>query len=138
MLGSEIAFEYQLLTPLALSGALSYVQGELTATQQPLPWMPPLGGKLDLKYQHQQFSAGITWRSAAAQTRLGEFEEKTAGYSVFDLNFQYLFSGCHVFNSLDLGIQNLTNHEYRKHLSRVKSIMPEPGRNIKVLYRIYL
>jgi len=36
-----------------------------------------------------------------------------------------------------VGIDNMTNSAYRDHLSRVKSIMPEPGRNVRLLYRAY-
>jgi len=40
-------------------------------------------------------------------------------------------------NSIFVGIDNMTNSAYRDHLSRVKSIMPEPGRNVRLLYRAY-
>jgi iron complex outermembrane receptor protein len=40
-------------------------------------------------------------------------------------------------HTVALTAENVTDTEYRMHLSRVKSIMPEPGRNVKVLYRVY-
>jgi iron complex outermembrane receptor protein len=33
-------------------------------------------------------------------------------------------------------VNNLLDHEYRDHLSRVKDIMPEPGRDISLTYRL--
>jgi iron complex outermembrane receptor protein len=33
-------------------------------------------------------------------------------------------------------IANIFDTEYRQHLSRIKSVMPEPGRNVKLLYRL--
>ena len=37
---------------------------------------------------------------------------------------------------MTLRIDNLFNHEYRDHLSRVKAIMPEPGRDVSLVYRM--
>lgn len=136
LLGSELTAEYEILPHLAVSGMLSYVRGDLTASNTPLPWMPPLSGKLQLKFNRENWGMGASLRSAAPQERLSEFEERTAGYSVLDLNAQVLFSG-HLLQSIDVIAGNVTNAEYRRHLSRVKSIVPEPGRNFKLLYRIY-
>ncbi len=135
--GGELTFEYEIFHPLAISGTISYVHGDLTQLHKPLPWMPPLSGTFDIKYHQDKISTGITFHSAAKQNSLGEFEETTDGFFVIDLNFQYLFSIGPILSSLDFGIQNITNTEYRKHLSRVKTIMPEPGRNFKLLYRLY-
>ena len=33
-------------------------------------------------------------------------------------------------------VENIFDTEYRQHLSRIKSVMPEPGRNVKLLYRL--
>ena len=38
---------------------------------------------------------------------------------------------------LSAEFDNLADVEYYNHLSRVKSVMPEPGRNIKLLYKVY-
>lgn len=137
MLGGELTAEYAILEHLVLAGVLSYVRGELTESQTPLPWMPPLSGKLQLKFSRENLGAGLSLRSAAAQERLSEFEERTAGYTVLDLNAQYLFSTDHLLHSVDVIVENVTDVEYRRHLSRVKSIVPEPGRNFKLLYRVY-
>jgi iron complex outermembrane receptor protein len=39
-------------------------------------------------------------------------------------------------HSLTLRVDNAFDQEYRDHLSRVKEIMPEPGRNLSLLYRV--
>jgi iron complex outermembrane receptor protein len=33
-------------------------------------------------------------------------------------------------------VENIFDTEYRQHLSRIKWVMPEPGRNVKLLYRL--
>lgn len=39
------------------------------------------------------------------------------------------------FHTLTLRVDNLTNAEYYDHLSRIKEIEPQPGRNVSLLYR---
>ena len=39
-------------------------------------------------------------------------------------------------HTLTLRVDNLLDQEYRDHLSRVKQIMPEAGRNVSLLYRV--
>ena len=34
------------------------------------------------------------------------------------------------------GVENLFDTTYREHLSRIKAVMPEPGRNMKLLYKL--
>ena len=36
-----------------------------------------------------------------------------------------------------LTLENVTNAVYRKHLNRVKDILPEPGRNVRLLHKVY-
>ncbi|MBD3289508.1 TonB-dependent receptor [candidate division KSB1 bacterium] len=137
MTGGEFLFEYEIFKNLGVSTTVSYVHGDLSDSGEPLPWMPPLSGTFGLRYTRNKLTLGTTVRAAADQDRLGEFEERTAGYVVTDLFAQYFFSFGQFLNTVDIIVENIADTEYRKHLSRVKSIMPEPGRNIKLLYRIY-
>ncbi len=73
---------------------------------------------------------------ASRQDRLGEFETPTPGYSVF-----HAAAGVRVtiggrLNVVTVSVDNLTDEEYRNHLSRVKEIMPESGRGLSVTYRV--
>jgi iron complex outermembrane receptor protein len=72
-----------------------------------------------------------------AQDRVAEFEEPTAGYLVGDLWAGLELAGVDVLHGLDLRIENVADTEYRRHLSRVKEIMPEPGRNLRLLYTVH-
>jgi iron complex outermembrane receptor protein len=75
-------------------------------------------------------------RFAARQNRTGDFEEPTDGYAVLDLTAGYRFLAGSQLHTVTLGVENALNTEYRNHLSRVKVIMPEPGRNVRLLYRL--
>lgn len=135
--GGELSGEYEVLQGLVAGGTMSYVRGTLRDNGRPLPSIPPLNGRLNLRYRSGPLTLGAAARGAAAQERLGEFEEPTAGYLVYDAFGQYQLSGTSLLHTVVLTLENLADTEYRMHLSRVKSIMPEPGRNLKILYRMY-
>lgn len=137
MLGGEASVTWQCTQHMSISGTASYVYGKLVGSNQPLPMMPPLQGTARIQYNTGRFSVSVLLRGASAQERTGEFEERTAGYAVAALMADYSLSVGGLLHTLALSVENLTNTEYRRHLSRVKSIMPEPGRNLKLLYRLY-
>lgn len=137
MWGTEILMEVQLNESFSLNGTVSYVEGTITETDRPLPFIPPLIGKLNFQYNYRGFIGGLSTRFASNQSRLGEFEEATAGYQIFDATIQYIFNQNNFLHTFSISVENFSNESYRMHLSRVKSIMPEPGRNLKILYRVY-
>jgi iron complex outermembrane recepter protein len=137
MSGWELNYDLDLFLNFSTSGSLSYVRGDLADEDRPLPFIPPLGGKINIQYNRADLTIGASVRIAAEQARVGEFEEPTDGYMVYDLFARYLFSSGKFLHTFSFGIDNLTDSDYRMHLSRVKSIMPEPGRNFKLLYRVY-
>ena len=135
--GGEFTFEWQLLDRLTGTGGLSYVRGERSASGLPLPFIPPLKGNLGLRWQSTEFLAGIVAHAAATQNRVGEFETPTDGYVLLDATAQYRIITESVLHTIVLGIDNVLDTSYRNHLSRTKEIIAEPGRNIKLLYRLY-
>lgn len=137
MWGTELLMEVELNRFLSMDATISYVQGTLTETDTPLPFIPPLTGKIDVQYSVRGLTIGSSVRFADKQDRLGEFEEPTDAYQVFDLFTQYVLNKGKFLHTISLTAENITNATYRMHLSRVKSIMPEPGRNVKLLYRVY-
>lgn len=138
MLGAEASIGARILDGFHAAATASFVHGTLTNRDEPLPWMPPLSGKLDASYERNRLTLGATTRFAAEQKRTGPFEEPTNGYLIFGAYAQYYFETGPTLHTIDLIVENIADAEYRDHLSRVKSVMPEPGRNIKLLYRIYL
>lgn len=137
MWGTEFLMEVGLTRFLSMDATISYVQGTLTESETPLPFIPPLSGKIDVQYSVRGLTIGSSVRFADKQDRLGEFEEPTDAYQVLDLFAQYVLNRGKFLHTISLTGENITNVTYRMHLSRVKSIMPEPGRNVKLLYRVY-
>ena len=136
MNGAELRVDYALLTDLHLRVDLSYVNGTRTSDDRPLERIPPLNGTFGLTYTLAPLDLHVTGRFATEQTRLGEFEEQTDGYVAYDVGAHLDFSQWGLQNTLVLSVENLFDTAYREHLSRIKQVMPEPGRNVKALYKL--
>ncbi|MDX1585771.1 MAG: TonB-dependent receptor [Balneolaceae bacterium] len=147
--GVEFSAEMAISSKIVISGSLNYTHGEREVTQQeqqaggqissiqPLPMIPPLKGMIDLTYSTGSLQIGSRLKAAAKQTRTGDFEEPTDGYLVLDLFGQYRFQRGNLLHTFSLRADNLLNETYFNHLSRIKELMPEPGRNVSLLYRVY-
>ena len=122
---------------LKVSATLSYTRGTLSADDSNLPQIPPLKGDLSAQYSHRGFTLGADLHLADRQDKVDQFEEPTAGYVVFDLRGQYLFNLGGQIHSFNVMLDNLLDTEYRNHLSRIKSILPEAGRSLRLTYKLY-
>ncbi len=100
------------------------------------PLIPPPNGRVAVRYETADWFAGAGARLAAEQDRTGDFETPTSAYALADLIGGVRFLGGGRLHTLTLRIDNLLDASYRDHLSRIKDIMPEPGRNISLLYRL--
>ncbi|MBK8233801.1 MAG: TonB-dependent receptor [Candidatus Eisenbacteria bacterium] len=118
-------------------GNLSWVEGSLPEGDRPLPAVPPLHGLLRADLRHGEWRYGLTARGAARQSRTGEFEDPTAGYLVFDARVALALPRRHALHEVSLSVDNVTDREYRNHLSRIRSILPEAGRDLRLSYRTY-
>ncbi len=134
--GFEGALNWQFADDLELEGSGSYVRGTLSDTNEALPLIPPLQGRVALSYDRTTWFVRSEAEVAAEQDRTGDFEESTPGYAVYHLAGGLRLTLGGRLHVLTLGIENLTDGEYRNHLSRVKEIMPEAGRGIQLTYRV--
>jgi iron complex outermembrane receptor protein len=89
-----------------------------------------------LRYSAGRRNASVEVKWAADATRLGDFETTTKGYAILNLNagMQLMVAGR--LHSITARIDNVLDAEYRNHLSRIKDIMPQPGRNFALMYRV--
>lgn len=134
--GAEFSVDTEILPRFKAEAGMSYVRGTLTANESPLERIPPLNGKMALRYVTQPLNVHLTVRFSDGQYRLGEFEEATDGYIVYDAGIQLSFPIWQLQHQAVVTIENIFDTEYRQHLSRIKAVMPEPGRNMKLLYRM--
>ncbi|RKU05595.1 hypothetical protein C6502_21945 [Candidatus Poribacteria bacterium] len=134
--GAEFSVDTEIVPRFQVEASMSYVKGTLTASESPLERIPPLNGKVALRYVTQPLNLHFTARFSDGQHRLGEFEETTDGYIVYDAGIQFAFPVWQLQHQAVVTVENIFDTEYRQHLSRIKSVMPEPGRNVKLLYRL--
>ena len=136
MNGAEIRIDGEVLPHFRLQLNMSYVNGTVEANGKPLERIPPLNGKFVFSYAPSPFHFHVTSRFAGSQTRLGKFEEPTDGYLVHDVGGYLNFSWWQLENMAVFEVENLFDTAYREHLSLIKAVMPEPGRNVKFLYKL--
>jgi iron complex outermembrane receptor protein len=151
--GAEGRMEWSVTTSLVLDATASYVQARFTSRRDSLPvisgtdttfvapakyppFIPPLNGQIGLRVDRTRWFAGAGARFAARQNRVGDFEDPTAGYIVPNANVGWRAVRGSQLHTVTLRVDNAFDREYRDHLSRIKLIMPEPGRNVSLLYRL--
>ena len=135
--GAEGQIIWEFLNSFRIGLTLSYTRGKFKKTGGSLPQIPPLKTNIELSYFSDDYSIGINSEIANEQNKVDEFEEPTAGYAVFNSFMQYSFSNDDLIHSISLSVDNIFDKEYRNHLSRVKSILPEGGRNFRLTYKLY-
>ena len=134
--GVEAHADVQVTPQIALELGLDYVRGTLEADDEPLPRIPPLRFRGGLRYQRSAFQAGGELIAVAAQDRLFSTETRTDGYQLGRLYAAYSFGRGAVAHTLTARLDNVTNELYRNHLSLIKDLAPEMGRNFKLLYNV--
>lgn len=135
--GAEGEVSYRLWNKLKIGVTLSYTRGKFKRTDKSLPQIPPLKGNVEVSYTTDTWAFGVNGELAAKQNNVDEFEEPTAGYAVINSFFQYSFNAGKLLHNFTLSVDNIFDKEYRNHLSRVKSILPEAGRNFRLTYKLY-
>lgn len=147
--GAELSGEFQIFRNFVIDASLSYTLAERQVSEQeqaetgfnedtrPLPQIPPFKANTSLRYSKDGFEIGSRFRFSAEQNRIGEFESPTESYSLVDAFAQYRMNTGNLLHTFSLNVNNLLNEEYHNHLSRIKEIRPEPGRNVSLLYRVF-
>jgi iron complex outermembrane receptor protein len=115
---------------------LDYVRGQLKDDDTPLPRIPPLRGRVGLRYQVNAFQAGGEAILTSEQDRVAGAEEPTDGYQLLKLFASYSFEAGRATNTITARLDNATDELYRNHLSLIKQYVPEMGRNFKLLYNV--
>jgi iron complex outermembrane receptor protein len=72
----------------------------------------------------------------ATQDRVFSTETPTDGYQLGRLYASYSFGRGQVAHTLTARLENVTNELYRNHLSLIKDLVPEMGRNFRLLYNV--
>jgi iron complex outermembrane receptor protein len=178
MHGAEGRVEWQIpaLRGLSADATVSWVRGaqstasgvapssEGAAAWQPLPAMPPLRARTQLRWEDRRWSVTWTIEAAARQARvppvpltlgrttcvLGQSQAQagpnapallpaefcpTAGWMLVHLSTARRWFWGGQLHEVTASIDNLFDADWRDHLWRAKQVAPQPGRNLRILYR---
>jgi iron complex outermembrane recepter protein len=134
--GAEAAFQWEARRRLVLEGNLGYVHAQ-RAGGEPLPLIPPLNGQIGARYDATGYFAGATFRGAARQDRTADFESPTGAHGLVDLTggLRWTAWGGRL-HTVTLRVDNVLDRAWHEHLSVIKEVAPQPGRNVQLLYRV--
>jgi iron complex outermembrane receptor protein len=138
--GTELNLVFPLQDRLFLSGDLSYIRGtkdpriELGILSTNLAEIPPLRGRVNLRFDQGHFFAAIEGVYSAAQNRIDSdlSEETTPSYAILNVSGGIRRGKF----GITAGIGNLFNRTFGEHLSyqrdpfRSGVRLTEPGRNL--------
>jgi len=115
---------------------LDAVNARLTATNTPLPRIPPVRGRIgfDARYKGLSFKPEVIL--AQSQTGVFDTETPTAGYAVMNLQGSYTLAQQHRLHVFSVNVFNAGDALYRNHLSLLKSFAPEIGRGVRFSYTL--
>lgn len=134
--GVEVHTDAQLARHWFAEASFDYVRGELRAPADPLPRIPPMRLRGGLRYQVSAFQAGGEVVGVATQDRVLGAETPTDGYTTLRLFAAYSFGSRDVVHTITARLENATNELYRNHLSYIKDVVPEMGRNFRLVYNV--
>lgn len=134
--GYETEFQYKLNKLIDLEGSFSATRGENLTDNSPLYYVPPDKILLSTEVYLSPFSINLMHKKVFSQNRVGLYEETTPGYETYNLIGTYTIRSTQAIHKFILQIDNIFDRKYYNHLSRIKSIMPEKGRNIGFQYRL--
>lgn len=158
--GAEGRVQFEPRRGWVADGTLSWVRGTRTDIAQPLPAMPPLRARLQLRRETPRWLVGLGTDVIGAQRRIpnaptgvgatcdvarGIEDEATVlpaefcatdGAVLFNASAGIRRTWGGRLHAITLVVDNAANVLWRDHLWRAKQVAPQPGRNVRLLYRI--
>ena len=134
--GFEAHGDIDLAAGFAAELSYDMVRGRLKGSGEPLPRIPPFRAMGGLRYQRNAMQAGFNLTHVGTQDRVFGAEEPTDGYTLLKLYGSYSFQTGAATNTVTLRVDNATNELYFNHLNYLKSVLPEMGRNVKLIYTV--
>ncbi|MFP4024133.1 MAG: TonB-dependent receptor, partial [Thiohalospira sp.] len=137
--GVDLNFQYNFYGNFVFHGSGSYVRGEDTKNNTNLPLIPPMNGRLGLKYTFPKY-LGVDFIAIgfADQGKVAEGETETKGFARFDFRVHSALINLD-FAKLQFfgGIENIGDKAYRNHLATNRGAIDiEPGRNFYIKMKV--
>jgi len=113
----------------SVSGQWDYSYGQDMEISEPLPAISPARWQNSLSWEYSEHEMRVRSVYYFAQNRTSRFEQSNPSNMVFHADYTWQKAVSKFFMRAQLGVENIFNQEYTNHLSRIKSIFPEPGRS---------
>ena len=137
LLGADLGLSYALRENLSLHSSFAYVHGENEEDDRALPEIPPLEGRLGLRYEHPHWGLWFNpmLRLVQSQRRIDTAfgEDATQGHVTVDVGAGWRLFGRH---ELMVQVENLFDKNYNEHITRENPFTGrevfEPGRVVTI------
>ena len=142
LFGGSVSVETAAERGIHATASASYVRGmyrngnDAKNKWSDMPQIPPLKFHGEFAYLWEHVRPSIYTDFALAQHKVDKYEERTPGYITFGLSAEIRWELALAHYSLVFRADNLLDADVRNHLSRLKSVMPEKGRNFSALAKI--
>ncbi|OQY26816.1 MAG: hypothetical protein B6244_12575 [Candidatus Cloacimonetes bacterium 4572_55] len=130
--GGELEAAYRLTPYIMVSSDMSYIRGRDTEKDENLPSISPLTGSFRMRYGIDKgFWTEASLSITADQNDVALDEATTDGSQIIEIRAGYKgFALTNIRHSLTLGVKNLTDSQYKNHLTRSRGFeLYEPGRS---------
>jgi iron complex outermembrane receptor protein len=134
--GVEAHADLDVTKGLHLEFGVDTVRGRLRDSGEPLPRIPPVRFIGGVQYHRDALQVGAQVVSALEQDRVYGTETTTPGYATLRLFGAYSVQAGRLLHTFSARLDNATNELYRNHLSLVKDVVPEMGRNLRVVWGV--
>lgn len=144
--GAEGRAQWEPVRAWVMEGTASWVRGELRGDEGygPLPAIPPARGALRIRRDVPRWFVEAGVEAAARQDRVyggvaadgTPLEQPTDGYALLNASAGLRLERRGALHTLTLSADNLSDRVWRDHLSRIREVAPQPGINLRLLYRV--
>ena len=110
----------------------SFTHGDNKTLGAPLSYINPMKQILKFEYDTRFIKCTLRLSKIHSQNRLGEFETYTPGSFLTD----FIIALNYKMHNMTVQVNNLFDEEHYNHLSRIKNITPESGRNFHLIYKV--
>jgi iron complex outermembrane receptor protein len=135
--GINLNAEYIFNNELSINSNASYTIGKESTSGNNLPLIPPLAINVALNYKLDDWYFNVNTKMATSQEMTGQFENRTDGYAVLNAEVKKNIDLGGNMLAVMLNFNNITNQVYRNHLSRIKSVYPQPGFGTELTVNYY-
>ena len=134
--GVEAHADVTLTERLGAEFTYDLVRAERTSDGEPLPRIPPQRLMAGLRYTQNKLEVGGNVTAVARQDRVFGSETETAGYGLVRFYATYTLQSTRAVQTITARLDNAADTRYRNHLNYLKDLVPEMGRQFRLVYAI--